>query len=210
MNFNTKAVSKIIRATQRQIGYWDTTHLIKPSIQEASGYGSARLYSFTDLIRLKVAKTLLDKGVSLQKIRKAIVYLKKHMPDVDNPLSDLKFLTDGDTIFVLTDDSQVVIDTLRNGQLVFSISLGAIMDDLKGEVKDLHDQRKYDVIVMKQKYTVIFHADTEDGGYWVECPDIPGCISQGDTVEEAIDMIKDAIKGCLEVLSEKEKAANVS
>jgi predicted RNase H-like HicB family nuclease len=45
----------------------------------------------------------------------------------------------------------------------------------------------------------------EDGGYWVECPEVPGCVSQGYTVEEALAMIKDAIKGCLEVLSEKKK-----
>ena len=74
MNYNTKAVSKIICLTPRQIDYWDKTHFIKPSIKEASGYGSARLYSFEDLVRLKIAKTLIDKGISLQKIRKAITY----------------------------------------------------------------------------------------------------------------------------------------
>lgn len=63
---------------------------------------------------------------------------------------------------------------------------------------------------MKRKYSIILHTDTEDGGYWVECPDIPGCASQGDTVEEALAMMKDAIKGCLEVLSKKKKMAGVS
>jgi len=207
MNFNTKTVAKIIEITKRQLDYWDKNHFIKPSIQEAAGYGSARLYSYSDLIRLRVARTLLDKGISLQKIRKAVSYLKKHMPDIENPLSELKFLTDGETIFVLTKDSQEIIDTLQNGQLVFSVSLGAIIDALKGEVKALHDLRKYEVTVMKRKYPVILHADTEDGGYWIECPDIPGCVSQGETVEEALEMIKDALKGCLAVLSEKQRTA---
>jgi len=53
----------------------------------------------------------------------------------------------------------------------------------------------------------MIHTDTESGGYWVECPEIPRCVSQGDTVEETMDMIKDAMKGCFEVLSEKKKAA---
>lgn len=210
MNFNTKTVSKLIGITNRQVDYWDKTHFIKPSAQEAAGYGSARLYSFADLIRLKVAKTLRDKGISLQKIRKSLSYLKTHMPDVENPLSDLKFLTDGETIFVLTKDLQEIVDTLKNGQLIFSVSLGTIIDELRGEVKTLHDSRKYEVKAMKRKYQVILHADTEDGGYWVECPDIPGCVSQGDTIEEALEMIKDAIKGCLEFLPEIKKTARIS
>jgi antitoxin HicB len=42
---------------------------------------------------------------------------------------------------------------------------------------------------------VVVHPDEEDGGYWVEVPSLPGCISQGDTKEEALENIKDAIEG---------------
>jgi antitoxin HicB len=41
---------------------------------------------------------------------------------------------------------------------------------------------------------VIIHPD-EDGGYWVEVPSLPGCVSQGETKEEALENIKDAIQG---------------
>jgi predicted RNase H-like HicB family nuclease len=203
VNFNTKAVFKITGLSIRQIDYWDRTHFVKPSVSEASGYGSVRLYSFNDLIQLKVAKTLMDKGVSLQKIRKAINYLKKNMPKVEKSLSDLRFLTDGETIFVLTRDKKVIIDTLKSGQLVFSIALGEIIESLKGDVVALHKERRYEVIVRSKKYDVILHADTEDGGFWIECPSLHGCASQGDTVEEALEMIKDAIKGHLQVLEEQ-------
>jgi predicted RNase H-like HicB family nuclease len=209
MNFNTSAVSKVTGLSKRQIDYWDTIHFIKPSVREAAGQGSTRLYSFNDLIQLKVARTLLNKGISLQKIRKAVWYLKKNMPNVDKPLSDLKFLTDGETIFVLTKDSRVVIDTLRHAQLVFSVALGLIIEELKGEVKILHDRRKYEVRVMRKKYPVVVHADTEDGGFWVECPDIPGCASQGDTLEEALTMIEDAIEGCLQIPASKERIKRI-
>ena len=57
----------------------------------------------------------------------------------------------------------------------------------------------YMVNVSKRSFKVIFHPDLEDGGYWVECPELPGCSSQGDSVEEALGMIRDAIKGHLEV-----------
>jgi len=210
MNFNTKTISRITGLSPRQIDYWDRTHFIKPSVMEASGYGSVRLYSFKDLIQLKVAKTLMDKGISLQKIRKAINYLKKNMPEIERPLSELRFLTDGETIFVLTKKRNVIIDTLKSGQLVFSIALGEIVESLKGEVLALQKERKYNVAVRGKKYSVVLHADTEDGGYWIECPSLPGCASQGDTVEEALEMIKDAIKGHLEVLEEEKKVRKAS
>lgn len=205
MNFNTKTIHKITGLTVRRIDYWDRTHFIKPSVSEASGHGSVRLYSFTDLVQMRVAKTLLDEGISLQKIRKAITYLKKNMPDVKKPLSQLKFVTDGSTLFVITRDEKRIIDVLRKGQLVFSIALGDLIEELKGKVIDMEAERKYEVVVKGRKYSVVLHADTEDGGYWVECSSLPGCSSQGDTVEESLEMIRDAIEGHLEILREDAK-----
>jgi predicted RNase H-like HicB family nuclease len=210
MNFNSKTVSKITGLSFRQVDYWDRTHFIKPSVSEASGYGSVRLYSFNDLIQLKVAKTLVDKGISLQKIRKALTYLKKHIPEVVKPLSELKFLTDGETIFVITKDQKVIIDTLKSGQLVFSIALGEIVEDLKGDVVAMQKEKKYSVTVKGKKHEVILHPDTEDGGFWIECPSLPGCASQGDTIEEALEMIKDSIDGHLEIVEKKRKVKKAS
>jgi predicted RNase H-like HicB family nuclease len=53
------------------------------------------------------------------------------------------------------------------------------------------------------KFRVIVREDPEDGGYVVSCPAIPGCHSQGETVEEALDNIKDAISGCIAVLNDR-------
>ena len=105
MGYNTKAVCKITGLSKRQVDYWDRTHFVKPSINEASGYGSVRLYAFTDLIQLKVAKALKDAGVSVQKMRKSLNYLKKHKPEIENPMAELKFITDGENIFVLTSNT---------------------------------------------------------------------------------------------------------
>jgi predicted RNase H-like HicB family nuclease len=205
MNYNTITVCKITGLSKRQVDYWDTTHFIKPSISEASGYGSVRLYSFTDLIQLKVAKTLKDAGISLQKIRKSLNYLRKHIPEIENPLAEMRFITDGESIFVLTSDKNIILDTLKGGQLVFAIALGEIVQELNGEVENFCKERKYNVTVKGEKYKVVLHPDIEDSGYWIECPSLPGCASQGDTVEEALEMIKDAIKGHLEVLEEDKK-----
>jgi len=201
--YRTNIVCKIVKLTKRQLDYWDRSHFMKPSISEASGYGSVRLYSFIDLIQLKVAKTLKDHGVSVQKMRKSLNFLKKHRPEIEKPMAELKFITDGESIFVLTSDKKVVLDTLRK-QFVFSIALDKIFEELNGELKKFAEDRKYTVDVKRQKYVVVLHPAIE-GGYWVECPTLPGCASQGDSIEETLDMIKDAIRGHLEVLKENEK-----
>lgn len=202
MAYSSKTACKLLNISRRQIGYWDETHLIKPSVQEAGGRGTIRLYSFADLVQLAVVKSLIDQGISLQKIRKSINYLRKHFPQIDRPLAQLKFLTDGKTIFVLTSNNKEILDTLAGGQLVLSIALGRIIEDLKGEVESMSRDRKYKVKVRRRSYKVILHPDLEDGGYWVECPALPGCASQGETVEEALEMAKDAIAGHLEIVEE--------
>lgn len=203
MNYKTEVVCRIVGISKRQADYWDREHFIKPSISEASGYGSVRLYSFTDLIQLKVAKSLKDAGLSLQKIRKSVNYLKKNMPDTEQPLLNLKFLTDGNSIFILTRDDHKILDTLNGGQLVFVFGLDRIIQELSGEVASLFQEKKYSVNVSGNKYEVVLHPDTQEGGFRVECPALRGCTSQGDTVEEALDRIKDALEGRLEILAEE-------
>jgi len=204
-SFNSKTVSKILGIPIRVIDYWDRTNFVKPSVHEASGYGSMRLYSFKDLIQFKVAKFLRDQGLSLQKIRKSLHYLRKHLPEIDRPLIQLRFLTDGETIFVLTNKDREIIDTLKKGQYVLAIAIGELINDLKGKTSQMTTDRAYVVHVSKTKFKVILHPDLEDGGYWVECPELPGCSSQGDSVEEALDMIKGSIKGHLEIEEELKK-----
>jgi predicted RNase H-like HicB family nuclease len=53
-----------------------------------------------------------------------------------------------------------------------------------------------------RKYTVVIHEDP-DGGYWGEVPALPGCYSQGETVDELKENIREAISGVLEVLAEE-------
>jgi predicted RNase H-like HicB family nuclease len=203
-------VAKIIGIPLRVIDYWDRTNFVKPSINEASGYGSMRLYSFTDLIQFKVAKFLRDQGLSLQKIRKSLNYLRKHLPEVEKPLAQLRFLTDGETIFVLTNKNREIIDTLKKGQCIFAIAIEELINDLKGKTSKMTVDKVYMVDVSKRRFKVILHPDLGDGGYWVECPELPGCSSQGDSVEEALDMIRDAIKGHLEVQEESCLSGNSS
>jgi predicted RNase H-like HicB family nuclease len=95
------------------------------------------------------------------------------------------------------------MDTLRDGQLVFSIAIGPLLNELKGRIKEVEKEKTFTVDIGKRRYGVILHHDKEEGGFWVECPELPGCLSQGETVEEALTMIRDAIRGHLVVLEKK-------
>ncbi len=197
--FGSRAVAAITGLTRRQIDYWDRSNVIRPSLSTSSGKGTRRLYNFVDLVQFRVAAALRAQGISLQKIRKAIIFLRKSRRELERPLASLKFLTDGDTIFVLTSDRKVVVDTLTEGQLVFSIAIGKLLSDLREKAKGAGEARIYPVYVGKRRFSATLHGDLEEGGYWVECPDLPGCMSQGETIEEALEMIRDAIRGHLAV-----------
>ena len=71
--YRAPQVCNLVGISYRQLDYWARTGLIMPSVQQATGSGSQRLYSFADVVQLKVVKRLLDAGMSLKKIRKSQV-----------------------------------------------------------------------------------------------------------------------------------------
>jgi len=196
--FGRKAVLTLTELTARQMDYWATTGVVRPSLRQASGKGSRREYSFQDLVALKVAKRLKDEGITLQKIRKALVWLRKNFPDVGQPLAELRLVTDGINLFVLDRDPEKILDVLRGGQFVFSLALGEIIEGLQGELKQFAATRKEKVMVGDRLYTVVLTPDLEDGGYTVQCVEEPAAISHGETEQEALDNIIDALELCLE------------
>jgi predicted RNase H-like HicB family nuclease len=199
--FGSKTAARLAGLSFRQVDYWDRSHLIKPSVREAAGKGSVRLYSFKDLVQLRVARALREQGVSLQKIRKCVGYLKKTL-DVEQPLAELKLVTDGQSIFYWVKEAGAFADALKGGQLVFLIPVGEFIRELRGQVQALSADKTYTVNVKGRKFKAVLHPDLEAGGFWVEAPELPGCVSQGETVEEALAMIEDAIAGWLEVTAE--------
>ena len=134
--YRSGLVTKVVGISYSQLDYWAGIGFIKPSVQEG-GRGSKRLYSFTDLIRLKTAKNLLDNGISLQKLRKAMNYLKRCEPQIRKPLSELKFLSNGKSVFTLAQDSGKVMDILNKNQLVWSIAIGKISGEAREEVRKI-------------------------------------------------------------------------
>ena len=126
-------VCSIVGITYRQLDYWARTGLLHPSISEATGSGSQRRYSYTDLVQLKVIKRLLDAGLSLQAARKAIACLRSSGDD----LATANLVID-DGRSVLAYSGEEIIDLLQGGQTVLNIvPLGRVMSELETAITDL-------------------------------------------------------------------------
>ncbi len=117
--------------TYRQLDYWARTDLVRPSIAAATGSGSVRLYSFRDILVLRVVKRLLDAGISLVNIRTAVAALRtRGVMD----LSTLTLVSDGVGIYECTTANEMV-DLLSGGQGVFGIAIGAALPDLREDIR---------------------------------------------------------------------------
>lgn len=132
--FNSKTVSRIVGVSLRQIQYWDERGFIRPSVKTAGGRGTKRLYSFSDLVQLKVVKDLAGHGLTLQKIRRCLRHLRDSFPGATQPLQTLRYLTDGDKLFVITSDRNKILEVMER-QFVFSLGIGNLVHELDGEVR---------------------------------------------------------------------------
>ncbi len=117
----------------RQLDYWARTGLVEPTIRAASGSGSQRLYSFRDILVLKVVKRLLDTGISLQQIRAAVTHLRER--GAAN-LAAITLMSDGVSVYEFTSPDEVV-DLLQGGQGVFAIALGRIWQEVDADLAKL-------------------------------------------------------------------------
>ena len=116
--------------TYRQLDYWARTALVEPSVRAAHGSGSQRLYSFRDILVLKVVKRLLDTGISLQQIRAAVQHLRDHG---SADLAQVTLMSDGVSVYECTSADEVV-DLLQGGQGVFGIALGRVWREVEGDL----------------------------------------------------------------------------
>jgi DNA-binding transcriptional MerR regulator len=129
--------------TYRQLDYWARTRLVEPSVRAAHGSGSQRLYSFRDILVLKVVKRLLDTGISLQQIRAAVQHLRDHGSD---DLAQVTLMSDGVSVYECTSPDEVV-DLLAGGQGVFGIALGRVWQEVAGELAEMPAVRAEDGLI---------------------------------------------------------------
>jgi DNA-binding transcriptional MerR regulator len=132
--FTAEQACRLTNCTHHQLRYWDRVGLVKPSVQKSGGRpGVRRLYSFRDLVALRVVRSLLDNGMSLQRVRRAWDYLRRE-GGMENHLSEVKLVTDGQTIFRVSSDEGEILDALREGQLSFFVAIDQIAREVEEDV----------------------------------------------------------------------------
>ncbi|GAA4534360.1 MerR family transcriptional regulator [Amycolatopsis samaneae] len=137
VGYRGPAACQIAGITYRQLDYWARTKLVAPSIRTAHGSGSQRLYSFKDILVLKVVKRLLDTGVSLQNIRVAVDHLRvRGVRD----LAKVTLFSDGTTVYECTSPEEIV-DLLQGGQGVFGIAVSGAMQEISGTIHEFPAER---------------------------------------------------------------------
>ncbi len=137
MGFRGPVACRAADITYRQLDYWARTGLVVPEVRTAGGSGTQRLYSFRDLLLLKVIKRLIDAGISLQQIRTAIEHLRARGVE---DLTQVTLMSDGISVYECTSDDQV-IDLLHGGQGMFGIALGGVWRDIEGSLQELPSER---------------------------------------------------------------------
>jgi len=138
--YSTVQVCALLGLTPRQVDYWYRTDFIKPSVGPARGTGSARRYSFTDLVQLKTAGQLKAGGVSVQTTRQALEYLRERYPDLTHPLVQLRLLAvDGQ--FYVAHAAKEIENLRRRGQFILEVCTGKLAIELHGRVTELQEQQ---------------------------------------------------------------------
>ncbi|WIM68809.1 MerR family transcriptional regulator [Corynebacterium breve] len=137
VGYRVPIACQVAGITYRQLDYWARTDLVKPSIRGAKGSGSQRLYSFKDILVLKIVKRLLDTGISLQNIRLAVDKLRDRGV---NDIAEITLVSDGTTVYECRSADEV-IDLLGGGQGVFGIAVPGIMKELTGTISSFPSER---------------------------------------------------------------------
>ncbi len=137
MGYRGAVAARAAGITYRQLDYWARTELVVPTVRDASGSGSQRLYGFQDILVLKLVKRLLDTGISLQQIRSAVEQLREAgIYD----LAQTTLMSDGASVYLCTSNDEV-IDLISHGQGVFGIAIGKVLREVESSLVELETEQ---------------------------------------------------------------------
>jgi len=148
--FTAHQASRLTGCTPRQLRYWDQVGLVRPTIQQTGGRpGVPRMYSFRDLVALRVVKSLLDGGMSLQRVRRAWHFLNE-TAGLDDHLAEVKLVTDGKSVFRVVRREGEVLDALRQGQMAFFVAIDEVTKQVADEVAAFRRDREHFVRALRE------------------------------------------------------------
>ena len=133
LGYSGTQTATVVGISYRQLDYWARTNLIRPSLSDATGSGSRRRYSYSDLLELKTIKKLLDAGIKLEQVRKVFEYLREH---VATDIASAHIVIDGGSVNLY--DGEQLIDVLQRGQGVLNVlSIGGVKDELEADLEPI-------------------------------------------------------------------------
>ena len=130
-SYTSTQAQEIAGITYRQLDYWARTDLVRPSVASASGSGSRRAYSYGDLLKLRIIRDLLDRGVGLQQIRDVF---KNHEDILGEDLAGGRLVISGSEVLFMTGPDELVALLQRPGQQ----ALALIMLEVEGIKQQLN------------------------------------------------------------------------
>ncbi len=145
--FSTARAARLTRLSPRQLDYWDRRGFLSPSMARAEGYGSARRYSFSDLVRLRVAARLRAAGLGLARIQRAVQTLRRLDPEKGDSLA-AHLLIAGSRVLWVRSERQIV-DVLHEGQLMLVFSVGREVEAMASAVARLERERDDEAVVRR-------------------------------------------------------------
>ncbi|MCS6797257.1 MAG: tetratricopeptide repeat protein [Myxococcota bacterium] len=121
--YETNEVARLFGIPAGRLRAWARSGFIVPSVAR----GRRRHYTFQDLIAIRTARGLLERGVSVRAVRRAVDALRASLPRVTRPLSELRVVTDGRTVVVRGPGGAFEAET---GQLVLDFDVGSLRDEV--------------------------------------------------------------------------------
>ena len=132
--FSGRRTAEIVGITYRQLDYWARTDLIRPTLVDAAGSGSRRLYTYRDLLELKVVKSLLDSGIKLEQVRQVFEFVRTQL---GGDVATANIVINGRRS-VLVKTGEELLDALKAGQGVLAVlPLGSVKDELDAKIVEL-------------------------------------------------------------------------
>jgi len=138
----TNKVEKITGLTRRQILYWHQTGLVVATA-DTKDERKPKLWSFSDLVALRVVRRLREQNVSIQKIRKVLKYARGNWPDLENHLAELAFfvLNNGREVLLLGPDEEFPVSAWRaQGQMVNVLPGKEVEDEVRAAIVEICDE----------------------------------------------------------------------
>jgi DNA-binding transcriptional MerR regulator len=135
--FSGKRTAEIVGISYRQLDYWARTDLVRPTIADARGSGTRRLYSYRDLLELKVIKNLLDAGIQLASVRRAFGYLRDQL---GTDVTTANLVISGNTPVLVRSDGDL-IDLVHSGQGVLNVlPLAGVKSEIDAAIVQLRPE----------------------------------------------------------------------